>query len=385
MIFIKERLSEKVLEHIEQNKDTYVKISQQIYENPEKFAHEYFASQLLMEFLQQNDFTIQKGIEEYSTAFIARKRSQKSGQTVALFAEYNTLCQAGCIQENHMVAIISIAAAIALGEIIAETGGEVIVYGTPADINHPKQPLKDRLLTTELFQTVDVAVLPHTGEQTNVIIDSFHALSLDIDFIQPTGSTNNPLVGLVQLFHEIHQWEATLSDQTRIHGVILEGGQQPTSIPKKVKGSYVIQSNTVEQLQRAKDKIIECARIASSQNECQLLVSEHQNQMDSFVANDVLQAIFQAKVDELGRKIPEEGKKISQATDIGNVSQKVPTLYPSFHVKQGNKDHLNLLEGKDNEQEFIFAAQSIALTLLEILMNNQAHEKVTQTSLLIEN
>src|SRR5690625_2786509 len=131
-VIVKKTIKQTITDNIDENRDKYIQTSHQIHENPEIGNKEYFASQLLMEILHAAGFEIKKGVAAHDTAFVARKKSNKRGRSVAFLAEYDALPKLGHACGHNMIGTISVAAATALSKVIDEVGGEIVVFGTPA-------------------------------------------------------------------------------------------------------------------------------------------------------------------------------------------------------------------------------------------------------------
>src|SRR5690625_2898017 len=110
---------------IEDNKVLYIETSHKIHEKPEIGNEEFFASDLHCKNLTAAGFTVDKGVAGHETAFYAVKDSGKDGATVAYLAEYDALPGLGHACGHNIIGTSSVAAAIALGEVIEEAGGRV--------------------------------------------------------------------------------------------------------------------------------------------------------------------------------------------------------------------------------------------------------------------
>ena len=90
-----EKYIETLTKELESRRDALTAMSRTIWENPEIGHQEYTASKLLTEMLEDNGFTVEKGVCEMETAFSAVKKSGKPGPVIAFVAEYDALPQIG--------------------------------------------------------------------------------------------------------------------------------------------------------------------------------------------------------------------------------------------------------------------------------------------------
>ena len=82
-------LKDEVIQQIDGKYDTYKNIAQQIWGFAEVGYKEVKSAQLLQETLKNNGFTVQTGVAEMPTAFVASYGSGKP--VIAILAEYDAL------------------------------------------------------------------------------------------------------------------------------------------------------------------------------------------------------------------------------------------------------------------------------------------------------
>ena len=108
-------------------------INDYIYSNPELGNEEFKSSSKLIAFLEEHNFTVEKGLLGIETSFRAIYDSKKPGATIGYLCEYDALPEIGHGCGHNMIGVMSSAAGIALSKVIDEIGGKIIVYGTPAE------------------------------------------------------------------------------------------------------------------------------------------------------------------------------------------------------------------------------------------------------------
>src|SRR5690606_16604473 len=136
MATIKEATS-TISQSIDSKREEYINTSQVIHAKPEIGNEEVFASATLVELLESAGFTVETGVAGHETAFYASKESSLPGPTSAYLAEYDALPGLGHACGHNIIGTTSVAAAIALSETFATTGGRVVVLGTPAEEGGP--------------------------------------------------------------------------------------------------------------------------------------------------------------------------------------------------------------------------------------------------------
>ncbi|MCW4014228.1 MAG: amidohydrolase, partial [Candidatus Bathyarchaeota archaeon] len=122
---------EKASERIEKYREDIVGISKQIHAEPELGHQEYKSSKLVVDELVKHGYKIEYGVSGMETAFIARKG--EGSPKIGILAEYDCLPGIGHACGHNLIAASALGAGIGLAELIEEIGGEVIVFGTPAE------------------------------------------------------------------------------------------------------------------------------------------------------------------------------------------------------------------------------------------------------------
>jgi amidohydrolase len=133
------------------------RIGRNIHANPEIAYEEQQAVAWLTELLKANGFSIEVGVANTPTAFVAQKRSG-SGPTVAFLAEYDALRGLGHGCGHNLIGTASAGAGIALARLLDQLSGRVLVIGTPAEEGGGG---KIRLIRAGIFQEVDAAMMFH--------------------------------------------------------------------------------------------------------------------------------------------------------------------------------------------------------------------------------
>lgn len=139
-----------LIDSIEENKDDFCEASLKLWENPEMAMQEYFAQETLTKLLEDNGFSIQKGVAGLPTSFIAEYGSGKP--VIGFSAEYDAL--PGLSQKNNsnfhdpiveggpghgcghnLLAIGGAQAAVALKKLMEKEKlpGTLRLFGTPAE------------------------------------------------------------------------------------------------------------------------------------------------------------------------------------------------------------------------------------------------------------
>lgn len=384
-------LKKKIVSDIEERKEEFVQISHDIHDHPETGNKEFYASSRLSKLLESEGFSIEVGIAGHATGFIARRKSKNTiGPTLGFLAEYDALPEIGHGCGHNIIGVASVAAAISLAHVLDELGGEVVVFGTPAEEGGENGSAKASYVKQNLFKDIDACLMIHPANETLVTQNSLALDPIDIEFIgKPAHAAIfpekgiNALDGVILLFNGINALRQQLSSDVRIHGIITHGGDAPNIIPAYAKARFYVRAATRLKCDEVTKKVKAIAQGAALATGTEVRINFFQNQVDEFLINRSFNALFKEVVEELGETIgAADANKIIGSTDAGNVSQVVPTIQPS--IKIGPKEMVahtvefsNAAKSPEGDRGLIFGAKALAITGL-YLLTDEAKIKTIQ-------
>ncbi|MCE4051507.1 M20 family metallopeptidase [Bacillus sp. Au-Bac7] len=333
-----------VINHsVDSNKDLYVETSQAIHSRPEIGNQEFFASKTLVNLLEEADFAVDTGVAGHETSFYAVKDSGVSGPTVAFLAEYDALPGLGHACGHNIIGTTSVAAGIALAETLSETGGRVLVLGTPAEEGGPNGSAKGSFVKHGYLKDVDVALMLHPAGKTSLTSETLAVDPLDFHFYgkaaHAAGSPEkgiNALDAVIQLFTGINALRQQLTSDVRIHGIITHGGDAPNIIPEYASARFFIRAESWKKTEEVAVKVRAIADGAALATGATVKVERFQNEVKDFVINSVLDDILKTELEAVGEVVSVEKSTGKGSTDAGNISYEVPTAHG--HIKIGPDD-----------------------------------------------
>ena len=331
-------LEKTLAESIDKKKDEYIQTSHLIHENPEIGNKEYFASQQLIALLEAADFEVDDDIPEHPTAFRAQKNSGLPGPKIGFLAEYDALPGLGHACGHNIIGTTSVAAAIALSESLAYTGGEVVVLGTPAEEGGPNGSAKGTFVRHGLVQDLDACMMVHPLGRTTGSAPTLAVDPVDFEFYGKTAhAASNPEDGInaldavLQLYNGLNALRQHVTEDVRIHGVILDGGDAPNIVPDYARARFFLRAATRETCDALTQKAEKIAKGAAEMTGASYKMTRIQNGVDNFKVTPRFDRIFQEKITALGEDFYEERKGLG-STDAGNISQVVPTIHPYIKI-----------------------------------------------------
>ncbi|WP_079507438.1 M20 family metallopeptidase [Mesobacillus jeotgali] len=340
---LQNELKDIITQNVELNKDLYLKTSHEIHERPEIGNEEFFAAARLTTILENEGFTVEKAVAGHETSFVARKKSSKPGPAIAFLAEYDALPGIGHACGHNIIGTTSVAAAIALSKVLEETGGEAVVFGTPAEEGGPNGSAKGSFVKHGLVEGIEAALMLHPSGQTRLTTSSLAVDPLDFEYIgKPAHAAASPHEGInaldavIQLFNGINALRQQLTDDVRIHGIITHGGDAPNIIPEYAKARFFIRAATRSGLNEVTRRVKAVAEGAALATGAKLNIIAFQNEVDNILLNDRFNEVFKNVIEDLGETIATGEKGGIGSTDAGNISQVVPTIHP--YIKIGPDD-----------------------------------------------
>ncbi|WP_057913778.1 M20 family metallopeptidase [Peribacillus muralis] len=377
-----------ITDHIDHHATLYRETSQAIHAKPEIGNQEFFASDTLTQILQEEGFDVTRNIAGHETGFIAKKTSAKKGPTIAFLAEYDALPGLGHACGHNIIGTTSVAAGISLAQVLEETGGEVIVFGTPAEEGGPNGSAKGSFVKHGLFDEVDAAILIHPAGQTGVTSPFLAVDPLDFHFYGKSAHAAaapeqgvNALDAVIQLFNGINALRQQLPAEVKIHGIITNGGEAPNIIPEYASARFYIRATTWKLCQEVSEKIRDVAKGAALATGSTVKVERFQNEVLDFIINPVLDELLAAELTSLGEAVAPRKESGFGSTDAGNVSHVVPTAHP--YIKIGPDEliaHTN--EFRDcakslrGDEAILIGAKALALTGYKLITHHDLLDKV---------
>ncbi|MGE6256517.1 M20 family metallopeptidase [Heyndrickxia sporothermodurans] len=373
---------------IEDSKELYIETSHKIHENPEIGNQEYFASKTLIEILEKAGFEVTRNVAGHETGFVAKKASSKAGPRIAYLAEYDALPGLGHACGHNIIGTTSVAAGIALAEVIDEAGGEVVVFGTPAEEGGPNGSAKGSFVKHGILEDIDIALIIHPAGKTGLTTPFLAVDPLDFHFYgKPAHASGSPEEGInaldavIQLFNGINALRQQLPTDVRIHGIITHGGDAPNIIPEYASARFFIRASTWKRAEEVSAKVRNTAEGAALATGSKVKIERFQNEVHDFVINASLDEIIGKELELLGEKVNTEKGKGVGSSDAGNISHVVPTAHPTIKIGPddliGHTNEFRECAGSPlGDKALITGAKALAFTGYRILTEPELLAKV---------
>lgn len=386
-------LGKKIETFAEEHAETYQKIALAIHNKPEVSDFEFFASQTLSDQLKAEGFTIELPAAGHRTGFAASYKSGKPGPVVVFLAEYDALAGLGHGCGHNVFGATSALAGAAFKSVIEETGGEVRVYGTPGEEGGQNGSAKGSFVNKGYFKDVDFALCVHPGTTPEDGLSSrnYACAPVDIEFWgKAAHAAGCPEQGINALDAQVLTYSAIgvlrqqLTNRIRIHGIITDGGTAPNVIPEYTKAKYYLRAADRKTLDKLWEKVENIVKGAALQTGCKGSMKLYQNLVENMVLTPSLDAIYAKHITALGNTVKEEPDIVhAGSSDVGNVSQVVPTIQPHISITDqpitGHSEEMVKAAASPKAMEAIVkGAKALALTALDLFEDPALLNKVKE-------
>jgi amidohydrolase len=375
-----DKLKQRVVDEVEARRDELIRISDTIHANPELAFEEFESAALLTSVLEQEGFTVQRGVAELETAFVASYISQKGDRpVVALLAEYDALAGLGHACGHNIIGTSSVGAALALRPILDQLPGTIQVIGTPAEEGGAGKVI---MVGAGVFKSVDVAMMVHPSTRTMTRRDSLACYDLKMEFFgqaaHAAGSPDkgiNALDACILTYNNISALRQQLTDDVRIHGIITHGGAAPNIIPDYTAAKFLVRAEEKDHALAVLARVEDCARAGALAAGAEVKMTRAEIYYANMVPSTVLADLFDANLAALGREVqlPEPCGRMG-STDMGNVSHIVPALHPYVaiapeEVAGHSPEFRAAAASPEGHAGLLDAAKALAMTAVDLFSN----------------
>lgn len=351
-------------------------VSAKIHANPELRFEEHKAAAWLVEAVEGQGVTCERGVGGMPTAFRARV-GDGSGPHVAILAEYDALPEIGHACGHNLIAAGALGAFLAVARQRAGLGGTVDLVGTPAEEGGGG---KIKLLDAGIFRGVDAAMMFHPFDRDLLAHIALASVWIEMRF---TGSPSHAalaphegasaLTACLQTFSLIDSQRVHFKDGVRVHGFVTNGGQAVNIIPEHAACELSVRARDLPELERVRTIVERCARGAALACGVEVAITQRQGYKD-MVNNFALARRFGDHARAVGRAPRETDESVGAgSTDMGDVSHAVPSIHPWLAIcKVGETTcHQQAFQrcagGEGGAATMLAAAKSMARTTLDLM------------------
>lgn len=322
-------------EVIEMHRAELCKMADLIYDFAEKSAEEYKSMELLTDYLQNEGFTVERGIA-LDTAFRAtwdncRASVDDEGENTApvlgILVEYDALEDIGHACGHHMQGPAGIGAAIAIKDVMKDYPFKLVIYGTPAE-----ETLGGKIIMLDAgyMKELDLALMSHGSPNTSVdekcmalenFVVTFHGVKSHAAISPDEG--RSALDAALLSFHAVEMLREHVKDDTRMHYTIRNAGGPPNVVPDLTVAEYTLRSYSTSYLNTVVERFYNILKGAALMTDTTYDIQRDLPFKSKIVCYSVNDLLMKNAAYEKAPSIAAPRKKTG-STDFGNVLYEIP-------------------------------------------------------------
>jgi len=322
-------------EVIEMHRAELCKMADLIYDFAEKSAEEYKSMELLTDYLQNEGFTVERGIA-LDTAFRATwdncraavdDEEKNTAPVLGILVEYDALEDIGHACGHHMQGPTGIGAAIAIKEVMKDYPFKLVIYGTPAE-----ETLGGKIVMLDAgyMKELDLALMSHGSPNTSVdekcmalenFVVTFHGVKSHAAISPDEG--RSALDAALLSFHAIEMLREHVKDDTRMHYTIRNAGGPPNVVPDLTVAEYTLRSYSTSYLNTVVERFYNILKGAALMTDTTYDIQRDLPFKSKIVCHSVNDLLMKNAAYEKAPSIAAPRKKTG-STDFGNVLYEIP-------------------------------------------------------------
>lgn len=359
-------------EIINTNSDLFISVSDRIWEYAETRFQEYKSAELLCTVLENEGFSVKRGVADIATAFVGSFGDK--GPVIAVLGEYDAL--SGMSQKcgitakeplveggnghgcgHNLLGAGALAAAIAVKRYLQEKNieGTIRYYGCPGEEGGSGKAFMAR---AGLFSDVDVALTWHPLTHNMIysvstlanyqVYFKFHGKSSHAGMAPHLGRSALDAVELMNVGS--NYLREHIIPGARVHYAITNtGGISPNVVQSEGEVVYLIRAPKISQVQEIYERVCNIAKGAAlmTETECEIIFDKA---CSDYIPNNTLEKLLYANFKEVGisqlteaeRNLARDMKRSLAAADISNDLKMASELMGGM-----GKEIINELKVKD--------------------------------------
>ena len=343
-------------------------LSDEIWTHPELAYKEYFAAEQAKKFLEEQGYQVENPCYGLDTAF---KAEYGSGHPAfAIFAEFDALPDVGHGCGHNLICAAALGAFCAVAEELKNQNlpGKIVLLGSPAEESGGG---KIKMIQKGCLEGIDAAMMVHPSYRATPDTGSSAITRFNVVFhgkaSHAAGAPElgiNALAAVNLLFAGVNAYREQIPEDSRMHGIITDGGEAPNITPARAACRFFLRSTNEEWIKKIEKRFLDIVHGAELMTGTTAEITPFNIPYSSRKPNAALNRIYLEGISQQGMKyvIPARGGRGS--SDFGNVSQLIPGIHPYFpvtdHEIASHSEAFRIASGTD----FAFDNAMIAATAM---------------------
>lgn len=381
-------------EVIEMHRAELCKMADLIYDFAEKSAEEYKSMELLTDYLQNEGFTVERGIA-LDTAFratwdncraIVDDEGKNTAPVLGILVEYDALEDIGHACGHHMQGPAGIGAAIAIKEVMKDYPFKLVIYGTPAE-----ETLGGKIVMLDAgyMKELDLALMSHGSPNTSVdekcmalenFVVTFHGVKSHAAISPDEG--RSALDAALLSFHAIEMLREHVKDDTRMHYTIRNAGGPPNVVPDLTVAEYTLRSYSTSYLNTVVERFYNILKGAALMTDTTYDIQRDLPFKSKIVCHSVNDLLMKNAAYEKAPSIAAPRKKTG-STDFGNVLYEIPgscirIAFTKPDAQPHSQEYLDAGKSQAAHDAIVYAAKIMADSISDVLTNPGLLEEIKE-------
>ena len=370
-------MKDKIAAVVDARSDSLKSLARAIFSYEETAFQEVRSSRALADYLEKAGFEVEWGMAGMETAFVARYG--RGRPHIGLMGEYDALPEVGHACGHNMIGTISAGAAVAIKESGCLEGreGTILFLGCPAEEHGGGKVLLDG---AGVFNGLDAAMIIHPASTSTGYDISFAIKRLFVEFFGKAAHAAaaphkgvNALDAMLSFFNGIALMRQQMTERTRVHGIILNGGQSFNTIPDYTKAEMGIRALRMEEVLELETRLAAVAEGSARSTGCTVKVTQAEPPQPEVYVNVPLARTLDANYARVGEKTTMRtyGQGVG-STDVGIVTHRVPGIQGYIDITAGasipthSREFAAAASSEYGYEAMLRATKALALTAFDL-------------------
>lgn len=380
-------LKRRIREAVDAQRPGLLRIARTIHAHPELAFEERRASALLCEAIAAAGLAVKRPAYGLETAFES-EFGPAQRPCVSLLAEYDALPGIGHACGHNLIAAAALGAGLALAALGDRLPGRIRLLGTPAE---ERGAGKELMARAGAFDGVDAALMVHPAGVDLASMPCIAVADVEVVFQGEAAHASampergiNALDALVIAYQSIGALRQHIRSTERIHGIITHGGNAPNVVPERAAGRFYVRARNAAELAPLKQRVIGCFEAGARATGARLEVRWCDPDYLELRPSWELARVYQINAETLGRRffpVDQLPPSMAGSTDMGNVSQRVPSIHPMIaaapsHCIIHHPEFAKWAASEMGDRAALDGAKALAMTAIDFFCDGSLRERV---------
>ena len=376
-------MKQKVISFLSTCSDDIKNLCTYLHDNPETSYNEYKSCNYICDLLIKYNFKVDKSFLNIEHSFIAKKGT--GHPKICYLCEYDAIKDEGHITGHNLLTAMSVSASLALGSVIDDIGGSVILIGCPGEY---LGGTKGTMVKQGVFDDVDVVMLAHPDTSTCESGSSSAIIPVGLKFESENKlsflnkDSYNSLDAVLLTLNILNSLKKGFPNNLEINSIISNGGYTTLLLPSNSEIKFCIRASDTKTANFAYDKIRNIANYVSNLINIPNTFFLYESPNKELITNRTLNRLFSHNLKENGIININAARDIYAGLSLGDVSHKIPCIHPYISiinndvVKYGSLDFAKATISPFALKQCNIVAISLALTAIDLIQNENLLNEV---------